>query len=116
MRIRLDFFAQPRDEDFDGSAIVLVIAMPNPFAKLGAGKGAARLLHEDLQNIKFTRRERDRPAVACYQAAMQVQVQVADLQDVRRVRSGRAPTERLDAGDQFVHGEGLGQVIVRTGF
>src|SRR5690606_38233303 len=55
----VDLLSEARDEDFDRPGVVLVIPLPDAFAQFRARKGAARLLHEDLQQFEFARRERD---------------------------------------------------------
>jgi len=57
------FLSEAGDEDLHRPRVVLVIALPDAFAQLGAGKNASGLLHQNLQYIKLPRRQRHNAGV-----------------------------------------------------
>lgn len=114
-RPAIHFLAQPGDENLDGSRVVFMVTMPDPLAKFGPGKNAARLLHEHLEDIKLTWRERNVFAAPSDVAALHIHLQIGNLKEVRRGRPDPAPSDCVYAGKQFVHRKRLRQVVIGAG-
>src|SRR5204863_392178 len=76
----IDFLPEPRDENLDGTRVVFVIALPDPFAELGPRKRPTRFLHQYLQHVEFAGRERNRSSPARHAAMPDVHVKVSDFQ------------------------------------
>jgi hypothetical protein len=93
-----------------------VISLPNAFAEFGAGEDTAGLLEENLEDIEFARRERDGLAGAGDAAVEDIHDEVAGLKEIGGSGRGAAAAEGFDAGDEFLHREGFGEVVVGAGF
>jgi hypothetical protein len=109
------FLPEAGDENFDRAGVVFVVALPDALAQFGAGKRAAGLLEEDLEDVEFAGRERDDLPGAGDAPMTDVHVEIGDLQEIVGARRGGAAAERLDAGDELVHREGFCEVIVGAG-
>ena len=101
-KISFDFAPEPRDEDLDRARLVLVVPLPHALAELGAGKRAARLLHQDLEHLEFARRKRDRLPGPRDLVLTDIHVQVGHLEQVAGGAAGAATAEGLDARDKLV--------------
>lgn len=111
-----DFFAEAGDENLDGAGVVFVVALPDALAEFGAGKNAAGLLEEDLKNVELAGGKGDGVTGAGNAAVEQIHDEVGDLEQIGGGGRGAAAAEGLDAGDEFLHRERLGEVVVGAGF
>lgn len=112
----VDLFAEAGDEDFHGAGVVFVLALPDALGKLAAGECASGFLHEDFEQLEFAGRKWNDFSGACDAAAAQIHLEVGDLKGIGDGGDRGATAEGFDAREQFLHGKGLGQVVVRAGF
>ena len=81
----------------------------------GLGDDAAGVAQQVFEQRELPRAELDRLRAALDLAGQEIERQVAGRQTRRFRGAGRAPDERLHAGEQLGEGERLGQVVVAAG-
>jgi hypothetical protein len=87
---------------------------PGGSLQRGAAHGGTGLAHQAEHDLQFGRRQGDGGARALHAAFLRAD---ADIAQHRRQfpHQGRAAQQGAHAGDQLLHGKGLGEVVVRAG-
>ena len=81
-----------------------------------AGKIAPRLLCEKSEDVELLARQVDFPGVDGYRALVEIDVEPQKISTVRGLFLRAGPLQyRLDPGQHFVDGKGLGYVVVSSG-
>jgi len=106
-----NFLPQPSDKNLDELGIVFMLAFPNPLAQFDPGKDATGLAHQNSKQSELARRKVEETAGALCFLLDEIESQIADAK--RNLWFFRVtPPEGPDAGEQFLHGKGFGEVII----
>src|SRR3990172_11620383 len=110
---RIDLAPEPRDIDVDDIGERVFAVAPDLVEDTGAGEDPAGRTHQQLEDSELLGRELDGIAAAPYFEQLPIENEIGNLQDVGARREiVRAAHQRLDAGQQLVKIEGLGEVVV----
>ncbi len=110
-RRRLQFLAQLADEHVDDLEFGLVHAAVEMVEEHLLGERGALAEREQLQHLVFFAGEMDALSIHFYRLRIEIDAQVAGLDDGLRMPLGAAH-DGVDAGDEFVLVEGLRHVVV----
>ena len=114
-RLGLELAPHLRHEHAQVVRLVVVLGTPHLLQQLALGDELAAVAHEHLDEVPLGRREADLVAVAVHPLGREVDGEVRGL-DERLLVSGRGPAERgAQPGEQLVHAERLGDVVVGAG-
>lgn len=120
--LRSSFSRRRADVHVHGADIALIVVAPHEVEQLLARVDLAGVAHEQLDEVKLLERQLHVLAEAVCTAALGVDLDVA-AHELAAVRLGgrcgrhaRAADERADARLELENVEGLGDVVVRTGF
>jgi NAD(P)H-hydrate repair Nnr-like enzyme with NAD(P)H-hydrate epimerase domain len=105
---------QPADEDLDRVAVAIEVLRVQVLGELAARDHRPRAVHQVGEQAELMARQRHGLAVHAHAATARVERQPTVLQQWRR-QALRAPDQRAHAGQQFLHVERLGQVVVGPG-
>src|SRR5439155_19696304 len=104
------------DVDVNGGFLHKVVVSQDFVAKLGAAVDPIRVSHEKMQLTKLGSLEIDFLTVTGNPMCGRIQPEACDFHDLV-AQERRAPAyHRLDSREQLAWGEGLGDVIIRSGF
>ena len=111
--LRAELAADAGDPDAQVLEVVAILGAPDLRQQLGVEHDLAGVGREVLEQQPLGARELHELAVARDHAPLEVDLDVVERQHARtRVRAGRAPEDRADAGGELVGVEGLGDVVV----
>lgn len=109
----IDLLADTADADID-DVLGDASAVPDGIDDRGPLENLMGMLEEMFEKIVFLRVEDNLPTGACHGVPSRVYDKVLVMQDCRLGLWTCAPEDGVDPGLQFVEGEGLGQIVVRT--
>jgi len=100
-------------ENLHRAGVVFVVTLPDAFAEFGAAEGAAGDSWSRTWSTSNSRGESaiSRPG-ARHAAVKDVHDKIAGLEQIGGGGGGAAAAEGFDAGDNVLHREGLGEVVV----
>jgi hypothetical protein len=113
VEVVVDFFAEFADVDVDEVGTRVEVVFPDFLEEHGARADGALVAHEGFEEFEFAGAEVDLSAAARGDAGSDVEGKVADAEEDGAGFAASAG-EGLEAGDDFAHGEGFGDVIVGT--
>lgn len=111
VEVIVDFFAEFADVDVDEVGAWVEVVFPDFLEEHGARADGALIAHECFEEFEFAGAEVDLSAVAGGDAGSDVEGEVADAEE-DGAGFAAAASEGLEAGDDFAHGEGFGDVVV----
>ncbi len=110
----LERLAQPPDVHVDRALLDVHVAAPDAVEQLAPRVDAVRVRHQESEQPVLRRAERNRLASRGHAMSRLVERQSFDVDALGFADRRAAAQDRLDAGDQFARGEGLGHVVVGT--
>src|ERR1035437_6898174 len=108
---RVDLLAQVVDHDVHDVRARIEVVSPRVLGDQRAAHHAPLVAAEVLEHDELLRRELHQRAAAPHLPRVEIELEIADLQDRRGEDAGTA-RERLDPREQLLEGEGLGDIVV----
>src|SRR5579884_4017941 len=109
IEVFIDLGAQSRDMHVDHIGLRIEVIVPNALEQHGPGDDLAGVLHQIFEQTKLARLQRDFDAAAGDLVRQAIELEIGNAIDRLLACPFRpAPRQRVDAGEQFGEGVGLG--------